>query len=116
MDNIILFVIGFWLGAAYAGYKIRKQIFKIAKDQGIDVSNVGEPEIKTVPILQVEKHNDMLYLFENKSNEFMCQGISIEELADKLIKYKQVDVAFVKHGAENFWFVNGKVKSDPNES
>ena len=116
MDYIILFVVAFWMGGVYVGYKIRKQIFQIAKEQGIDISEVSEPQVKTVPILQVEKHNDVLYLFENNSNEFMCQGFSVEELADKLTKYKNIDVALVKHGAENFWFVNGKVKSDPNES
>lgn len=116
MEYVAILILGFWLGGNWTLHKVRKQIYQIAKEKGIDITEKDTPKVKAIPLLTVEKHGDVLYLFESNSNNFMCQGISIDELADKLLKYKNIDVAFVNHNDECIWFIKGKVAVNPNEN
>ena len=56
----------------------------------------------------VEKHGDILYLFDNDSDEFICQGSSVQELAKLAKELKNVSVAAVKHGDKIFAFKDGE--------
>lgn len=116
MEYIIVLIIGFCLGGQWTLHKVRKQIYEIAKEKGIVLDEDEVPKIQKIPHLEIEKHGNTLYLFEHKSNTFMCQGSSIDELAQKLVTYQNIDVAFVQHDNKNFWFIKGKVELNPNES
>lgn len=117
MEALIIFICGFWLGMVFTANRIRKQIYKIAKEQGIQVDG-EEPKmaVQKIPFLTVEKHGDVLYLFNTYSNSFMCQGKTVEELAEKLSTIQNINIANVRNGNDNVWFVNGKVSSNPNEN
>lgn len=118
MDYLIILVCGFWLGMIFAANRIRKQIYNIAKEQGIAIDEgiESKPKIQKIPFLTVEKHGDFLYLFNTYSNSFMCQGKTVEELAEKLSTIQNINIANVRNGNDNVWFVNGKVSSNPNEN
>lgn len=116
MDLIIVLICGFWLGTIFAVNRVRKQIHLIAKEQGITFDDEPKESVQKIPFLTVEKHGELLYLWNTYSNTFMCQGKSVEELAEKLVQIQNINIAHVKNGNTNIWFVNGKVSATPNEN
>ena len=112
--EFLIWLAGFFLGMQFANYLHVRMIRKIAKDRGMDldamVSKVVESEQKTIPVLVTEKQGEVLYLYEKGTDNFICQGISMDELASKSLKYKNIPVALVEHGDKEIWFYNGEVK------
>jgi translation elongation factor P/translation initiation factor 5A len=111
MEYLAIFVLGFFIGANYAANVIRKQIHNAAKEAGVLKE---EPEIKVAPVLTLEKHGNTYYLFDKKTDTFLCQSNDINELGQKLVEYKDIKLAYVQDDENQvFWFVNGKVASSP---
>lgn len=109
--EFIFLAIGFFLGANYTAHVIRKQIHHMAKQQGfvIEEQPTTNSEVLT---LSVEKHGNMYYLFDVKTNNFVCQAPTIEELGKILFERKNVNLALVQNNNENFWFVKGNISQD----
>lgn len=113
---ILLLVLVFQAGKHYGYYKIVKIMKEVAEDQGFDLEKeLGlqkEQEEKqsvfVVPKLNVEQHGDMLYLFDVDTDNFICQGSSVQELAKLAKELKNVSVAAVKHGDKIFAFKDGE--------
>lgn len=78
-------------------------------------ANMRDLDKQDIPILATEKHGDMLYLFEKRTDNFMCQGTSLEDLAKKLAEYKDIHIALVDHNSKPIWFVNGEISEAPYE-
>lgn len=102
--------IGYVAGAAATVSKL-KTMLGDASDS-VNKTNLKKQEI---PILITEKHGDMLYLFEQGTDNFMCQGTSLEDLMTKLSEYKDIHHAFVEHNKKGFWFINGEIVEHPHE-
>lgn len=66
-----------------------------------------------VTVCVAETIGSITYLFEKDSHNFMCQGSSLEELAQRLLEDKKINIAFVMQPDElvnkTYWFVNGKL-------
>jgi len=68
----------------------------IAEDQGIDVQaelDALKHEDTSGPVvykLEVEKHGEFLYLFDVESENFVCQGQTVQELAQTAKTYKNI--------------------------
>jgi hypothetical protein len=62
--------------------------------------------------LTVEKANNILYLYEKNTDNFICQGSTLEELATLAQKYKNIKYACVLNGDEVYAFVDGVVKTE----
>jgi len=119
MELLILFaivVVAFQAGKHYGYYKIVKLMKEVAEEQGLDLERelgiiqVREEEknkADTVHKLQVEQHGEMLYLFDKESDNFICQGSSVQELCDLAKKHKNVNLAAVLHGDKVFAFKDG---------
>jgi hypothetical protein len=118
MDIISIFIlvsIGYWLGKSHAYWTIAKSLRELAEDHGIDIQKElsklekeeDEPE-KLVYKLKVETHNEVLYLFDKDSDEFICQGSSVQELAKLALERKQIKLAAVLHDQKVFSFKNGE--------
>jgi len=119
MELLILFaiiVIAFQLGKHYGYYKIVKIMKEVAEEQGVDlerelgIMQVREEEKnkpEKVHKLQVEQHGELLYLFDKESDNFICQGSSVQELCDLAKKNKNVNLAAVLHGEKVFTFKDG---------
>jgi hypothetical protein len=120
MDAIFLVLLGYWIGSLITAYRFKREIEKFAKEQNVDLTQeLQEPnveKVKLVPFLSIEKYSDELYLFDQKTDVFMCQGKTLEELATNLNKFKQIDTAVVQDGDTTFWFVKGKVQNTQYES
>ena len=116
-DFIIILGVGFALGKLHAYLTFGKIIQQIADDAGVDlereIAKLEESEkTKVVPVYQlhVENINDILYLYDTDSDDFLCQGSSMGELALACKQYNNIILAAVKYQEQIFMFVNGTSK------
>lgn len=104
--EIIIFALGFGIGWYFGIRSFQKFIRNTLKEMGVvenTPTNIG-------PICAIEKHGDVLYIFEKNTDQFLCQGLNLEELAINLFKYKNIEIALVEHDTESYWFVKGVIK------
>jgi len=122
-DNIIIVIgfgifIGWSLSNMYRQYKddqlIRAVMTKIeAEEHRIDERIVDEVKAR-LPICYIEKHGSKDYLLYNRdTEEFVCQGKSYEELAERC--KDKFDTVLVKAKDKSMWFVDGEVKELTSE-
>lgn len=117
---IIGLVIGFFIGEGLALFKIRQIMLRVAERNGIDltkemqhiaeVGEIDEPEETIVYRLEIEKINDILYLYDRGNDSFICQAKNIEELALLSKNYKNIHVATVIHDDKLFIFQDGNAQ------
>jgi uncharacterized membrane-anchored protein YhcB (DUF1043 family) len=119
MDIIIIcsiaLLVGFHLGESVAIWRVRKNIRQIAKSLGMDLDKdlaelqeQRETKILKVRRLEIEKVNDMLYLYDKETRDFICQGSSMQELAKLAKEYKNIIGAVVIDGDRVFTFTDGQ--------
>ena len=122
-DNIIIVIgfgifVGWSLSNMYRQYKddqlIKAVMKKIeAEEHRIDVRISDEVKAR-LPICYIEKHGTKDYLLYNTdTEEFICQGSSYEELAERC--KDKFDTVLVKAKDKSMWFVDGKVKELTSE-
>lgn len=103
------FAIGCFIGYHFFAFKVYRQLLKISKEGGFSL----DEEIEQKPVirmLKIEKHNDVLYTYDVKSNDFLAQGTTIDEIALNLFTYKKIDLALVaSYDKKIFKVVAGKV-------
>jgi len=116
MDLILFFsavFIGFLAGEAWAAFKIRKFITKLAKDHGIDLEKeILKEQVQLKPEvskLYIEHAEGTFLLYEIDTHKFIGQGSSIEELA-KISQTQNINKAAVKHDDKWFMFIEGTAK------
>lgn len=112
---VLIFAVGFYIGKTYAYLMIAKELRDAAKEAGLDLEKElakleakQQPQVTKVPKLSVERHGDMLYLFDRETDTFVCQGASVQELAEHAKKYKNIANAVVLFGDKVFAFTNGE--------
>lgn len=112
---IILVGLGYYIGKFHTYWKMARLIKEVAEEQGIDVqaelekivNGDEDTEERVVHKLQVEIHGEQLYLFDHETDEFICQGSSVQELCELALKYKKVLYAAVKYNDKVFAFKDG---------
>lgn len=119
---IILVFLGYTIGETIALIRFRRLLMKIAQTQGIDLEKEMEkvlldPESEKADVedLKVEAIQNTLYLYY-KNDEFVCQGSSLDELAQLAKKYKNIEWATVVHDKEVYMFMDGKVEKYKDEN
>lgn len=108
MDYLLIFLSGFFAGIQYFGWHIRKHIKQLAKEEGVELED-GPANEQELPLMKTELHGNTIYLYD-KSNQFVCQGSTLDELAKKVLEYKNIKMALVIHNTGNFVFMDGEVK------
>lgn len=114
--SLVLLLVGFVCGKTYTEFKIAKALIDALEGKGIDVKaeiqklEEKQEKVNRVHKLVVEKHNDMLYLYDRENHDFVCQGKNIDELAELSKKYKNIIGAVVLHDDKVFMFMNGLSK------
>lgn len=104
--------LGFRLGSAFALFKLKDLILREAARQGLDVDVLEKNIIeKQHNKLVIEYNDNMLYLYENDTNTFICQAKTVEELAKLAKEYKNISNAevFDKRTSNIMVFSDGKV-------
>ena len=108
---IIALVVGYVLGQAITIIRVKGIIKDAALAEGIDLDEeVKKEQLKHLPTiykLEIETVNNILYLFDKETRDFVCQGSTIEELAKLSKEYKNINMASVTYGKKVFMFVNG---------
>lgn len=103
------FVIGCFIGYHFFAFKVYRQLLKISEEGGfgLDTKEESKPSIR---MIKVEKHNNLLYTYDLKSNDFLVQGTTIDEIAENLFTYKKIDLAVIaNHDQKIFKVVAGKI-------
>ena len=101
LDIILILALGWVMGEFYAMYKLRKNIRSYLIIQ--------EETKPTVFKLETEEVDNTILLYDRETNDFICQGNSLEQLAQLSREYKKIEYATVKHGDYFVAFIEGKV-------
>ena len=101
LDIILILALGWVMGEFYTMYKLRKNIRSYLIIQ--------EETRPTVFKLETELIDDIIFLYDRDTNDFICQGNSLEQLAQLSREYKKIEYATVKHGDYVVAFIEGKV-------
>ena len=112
MDFLIYlsyFILGYWVSKEVFSFRMRMLIKRIAKENNIDLDKEEKPQVVKVPLLLTELVDNSILIYDAKSN-FMCQGKTLDEAAENLLKYKNVKLAAIIHKNNKFICIEGKVE------
>lgn len=116
--HIIIFLVGIILGFRYGIAHIKSKIFdfikEIEKDPGKFESLIKQQRvaIAEIPILVTESVEDVILLYDKNKKKFLCQGSTLDDLANNLWAYNKIAIAIVKHNDNMFWFIDGKIQME----
>ena len=105
LQSLSIFLAGAFFGTRYTLYRLQKAL----EEAGVDFEEEEKVEVIKVKKYFIEKINELFYLYEHTSNQFIGQGKSLEELA--VIAKDNAEIAGVTYDEEVVWFVDGKVKT-----
>jgi hypothetical protein len=110
---IVVFYIGWTFGKAYQMVVIRETIKRLAKHNKTTVDElIIDPENVTkedVILLSSEEINDTILIYDGITNEFICQGKTLEEAAQNFHNRKQNTIGAIIHNNNELLFRDGKV-------
>ena len=102
LDIILILALGWVMGQFYTIYKLRKNLRSVIIIQ----EEVSRPNVFK---LETEEVDNTILLYDRDTNDFICQGTSLEQLAQLSREYKKIEYATVKHGDYVVAFIEGKV-------
>ena len=105
LQLLVIFLAGAYCGTRYTLYRL----YKALEEAGVDVEEEEKVEVVKVNRYFVETINDLLYLYEFNTNNFIAQGKTLEELA--ILAKDKSKIACVSTSKEVLWFVDGEVKT-----
>jgi len=128
LDFILLiqvFLLG-WVGHSfYISYKMRRLFEQIAKQNGVDLGElkqaldkemtISKVNITKVPNYFTEAVENSIMLYNKDTGKFMGQANTVEALAEDLYRFNKIQYALVNHDSKQFWFVKGKVQTQPKD-
>lgn len=104
LDIILILALGWVMGKFYTNYKLLKNPHSI-----VIIEKVKQPNVYK---LETELVDDIILLYDRETNDFICQGNSLEQLAKLSKEYKKIEYASVKHGEYFVAFIEGKVNKE----
>ena len=104
LDIILILALGWVMGEFFAVYKLHKNLRSI-----LIIEEVKRPNVYK---LETELVDDIILLYDRETHDFICQGNSLEQLAQLSRKYKKIEYASVKHGDYFIAFIEGKVNKE----
>jgi FtsZ-interacting cell division protein ZipA len=86
MELILLVLLGIviWVIGVKAGWDAREKHAKKITKEFLDIMQEAEEE-EQIHII-IEKHNDMLYVYDKDTKQFMAQGSSKEDIEKVLVQ------------------------------
>lgn len=109
MEFIIVFLLGCFAGSKYTLYKMHRSLERELDELLVGVHQLDINGSTYVPQFETESHSHSLMLYKKSDKTFMCQGNTIEDLADKTMQQLHIPLAYVTHQECDYWFVDGKV-------
>ena len=88
MELILLVLFGFvvWVMGVKSGWDARERHARKITKEFLDVMQEAEEEESSVIQITIEKHNNVFYVYERDTNEFMAQGSTQNEVETNLRK------------------------------
>ena len=111
---IVVFYIGWTFGKAYQMVVIRETLKRLAKHGTTTVNELmeeNEEEKMDIILLQSEEVNNTILIYDVLTNEFICQGSTLEEAAQKFYERNQNVVGALVHNNNELVFKDGKVST-----
>jgi hypothetical protein len=69
-----------------------------------------------IPVLSIECVDNVILVYNTKTNEFVCQGNNLNDLENNLKISKISKAVLIPHNAsihkECYWFLNGKLENE----
>lgn len=128
MDPIKIFIISFasffagYLYGLYAFRKMLRQMFeKIAENLGMTLDEYNDQlnkltssymqngKMTEIPTLTTEIHVNTILAYDTKTNNFVAQGSTLEELAKNCFEVQKLPQAVVFHEGSMVYFINGNI-------
>ena len=103
IDIILILALGWVMGEFYTVYKLRKNL------RTYIIIEEAKPIVYKLETVLVD---DIILLYDRETNDFICQGNSLEQLAKLSKEYKKIEYASVKHGEYFVAFIEGKVTKE----
>ena len=105
LDLVGAFLLGAWAMDKFIFYQIRKTL----EEAGVDFED-EEDKVEVIKVKKcfIENINGLLYLYEHKTNNFIGQAKSLDELA--MLAKNQGKIVGVSYNEEVLWFVDGEVR------
>ena len=103
IDIILILALGWVMGEFYTVYKLRKNL------RTYIIIEEAKPIVYKLETVLVD---DIILLYDRETNEFVCQGNSLDQLAQLSKEYKKIEYASVKHGEYFVAFIEGKVTKE----
>lgn len=106
---LFVFACGYIVGETVTLSNLRSHVKKMVEKQHAELEKTEEPQESFIHLrkLITETHNNILYLYDKETRDFICQGQDIDELAQFAHKYKNISSAIVLHDAKLFAFKDG---------
>jgi fatty acid-binding protein DegV len=112
---MVVFYIGWTFGKAYQRVVIRETLKQLAKNQSTttvtELIDGREEEKMEIILLQSEEIDNTILIYDVLTNEFICQGKTLEEAAQKFYERNQNVVGALVHNDNELLFKNGKVST-----
>ena len=83
---LVLYTFIVWIGGAVSGWKAREEHARQLTEKFIDQLQQSSEEDDSVIQINIEKHNNVFYVYDRHTNEFMAQGSSKDEVETNLRK------------------------------
>lgn len=115
LDSILfiigIFFAGFHLGQMYTVFRVKKFIADPENLKKIQSQLESNTTVQHIAELSVENYKDKLYLFDQRTNTFICQADTLEELAHLANTKNNINKAtvFNQSNQKLHKFIDGKV-------
>ena len=119
----IIFWCGYKVGVMYTAWMLKdiiragaeKELGMIIDENYNIIETSGTDNQIVIHTLIIEKIKDTLYLYDQQ-DEFVCQAMTLNELAVLAKQYKNITYAAVLYEESAYFFIDGVVERAKNES
>jgi hypothetical protein len=99
IEALLLFILGWFLGIRF--------LMPYVKEEYLKTSKADEPlRMSDVFLLNVELYKDIFYVYNEKTNSFVCQGSSLDEIFN-MLPNRGINNAVVVCGDKRIYIKNG---------
>lgn len=114
------FYLGWKARGWYIVYSVHRAVVKELSDEhGVDLvklDKIPTDIIEDVLFLNVEKHDDLVLVYDRATDEFVCQGTSVDDAAVQFNQRKPKTLGTFKIDEKQMYFFEGKLTYDMPEA
>ena len=78
--------------------------------------DTGVSQNLNIPVLSLDYVENVILVYNTKTNQFVCQGNNLDEIENNLKRLKVNKAVLIPHDTEihtkSYWFLNGKLENE----